>query len=65
MKIELTMERTQRITKVIDISEGQLNQLLSGKNPFYDDFESEFSEGEIEYDYTVHDENERCLVDWK
>jgi hypothetical protein len=64
-KIEITFEKTQRISKEIEVTEDQLQSLINGENPFFDELESEVGEGDTEYDYTVHDENESCLVDWK
>jgi len=63
-KIEITFERTQRISKEFEVTEEQLQSLLLGENPFFDELETEVSKGSVEYDYTVHDEAERCLVDW-
>lgn len=64
MIIEITMERTQRIAKVIDVKKEQLEELKRGVNPFHEDMEAELEFGNCEYDYAVQDEYGRTIVDW-
>lgn len=63
-KLEITLEKTQRICKVVEATEDQIKQLLNGENPFFDELEKDLTECHTSYDYTVHDEDGKCLVDW-
>lgn len=65
MKVEITMEKTIRMAKVFEVTEEQINELINGENPFYDEMEKELEQdGWVEYDYTVNDEEGNTLVDW-
>lgn len=66
MKVEITVEKIQRIAMEVEVTEEQLEQLKSGINPFHEDFEEEFSDetGDIEYDYAVNDLDGNEIVSW-
>lgn len=64
MKVEITMEKTRRIAKEVDVTEEQLDQLRNGFNPFKKEMEKEIDLGDCEYDYAVNDENGNTVVDW-
>lgn len=65
MVIEITMEKTQRISKEFEVTEEQLEALKLGINLFQDDLEKELESGDCEYDFAVNDENGIIIVDWK
>ena len=66
MKVEITVEKTQRVAMEVEVTEEQLKQLKLGENPFYEDFEKELSNetGDIEYDYSVNDLDGNEIVSW-
>lgn len=66
MKIEITMEKTQRFTMEFDVTEDQLELLRSGENPFWDEMKKgiEKGEGVTEYDYAVNDLEGNEIVSW-
>lgn len=64
MKIEITMEKTQRIAKEFDVTEEQLDDLKNGINPFKEEMEREMKSGDCEYDYAVNDADGNSIVDW-
>jgi len=64
-KVEITYEKTMRVCKEIEATEEQIESLINGDNPFSEELENILGEGDVEYDYTVHDEHGNCLVDWK
>ena len=49
MKVRFTMEKTCRVSEVIDITEEQLQQLRDGNNFLQDKID--FDGGEVTYDY--------------
>lgn len=63
--IEITLERTQRISKQIKATKDQLLLLEGGENPFQEEMEKVLDDGEFEYDYTVCDLEGNTLVDWQ
>lgn len=65
MLVEITLEKTQRIAEVFDVTEEQVTQLENGINPFQDVMEEKLDSGNCEYDFAVADENGRTIVDWK
>lgn len=66
MKVEITVEKTQRVAMEVEVTEEQLEQLKLGENPFYEDFKKELSNetGDIEYDYSVNDLDGNEIVSW-
>lgn len=62
IKVEITMEKTMRVSMTVEITKEQLEQLELGNNPFYDD--ADFESGEIYYDYTVCDKDGEEIVPW-
>lgn len=64
MIIEITMEKTQRISKIFDITKEQLEELEYGINQFLSKLEKEIDSGDCEYDYAVKDENGNTIIDW-
>ena len=66
MKVEITVEKTQRVAMEVEVTEKQLEQLKLGENLFYEDFEKELSNetGDIEYDYSVNDLDGNEIVSW-
>lgn len=62
MKIEVTLERTQRVAMEFDATEDQIAKLKNGENPFQDEMEKELLDGDERYDYAVNDENGREIV---
>lgn len=65
MKVEITMEKTIRIAKVFDVTEEQLDDLIRGENPFFDELEEEIETGDIEYDYAVNDIDGNEIIPWE
>lgn len=61
--VEITLERTQRISNQVEVTKEQLQMLESGENPFQDELEKVLDE--FEYDYTVCDLEGNTLVDWQ
>lgn len=64
MKIEITMEKTMRITMEFDATEEQIEDLKHGENPFYEQMKKEVENGEVEYDYAVNDLEGNEIVPW-
>lgn len=60
--VEITMEKTMRVSMMVEVTNEQLEQLKNGDNPFYND--ADFESGNIEYDYAVCDEDGEEIVDW-
>ena len=63
--IEVTVEKRLRVCKEIEATEEEIESLRRGENPF----ESEFSDGEMEYgdiewDFAAVDEDGGTIVDW-
>lgn len=55
-KVEITFEKTFRISLDVEATEEQIEMLERGENPFWDLAESKIeAEGEIEYDYAAYD----------
>ena len=64
MKVEITMEKIQRVSMEFEITENQLEQLRYGENPFYEQMEKEIESGFVEYDYAVCDDDGNEIVPW-
>lgn len=64
MKIELTMEKTQRVSKVYDVTEEQFDLIKAGINPFKEKMEQELDTGVCEYDFAACDVYGKTIVDW-
>lgn len=66
MKIEITMEKIQRIAMEFDATEEQFKLLEMGENPFFEKMKEELESGasNIDYDYAVTDEKGNTLIDW-
>lgn len=64
MRVEITMEKTQRISKEFEVTKDQLEELKIGINPFEEEMEQEIESGDCSYDYTVNDEDGNTIVDW-
>lgn len=64
MRVEITMEKTQRISKEFEVTIDQLEELKIGINPFEEEMEQEIESGDCSYDYTVNDEDGNTIVDW-
>lgn len=64
MRIEITMEKTQRISKEFEVTKVQLEELKIGINPFEEEMEQEIESGDCSYDYAVNDEDGNTIVDW-
>ena len=64
--IEMTVEKTMRVSKEMEVTDEDLEMLFCGINKLMDDeMEKELENGDVEYDYTVTDvETEETLVDW-
>lgn len=62
IKVEITMEKRQRVSMIIEVTPAELEQLKNGDNPFYED--ADFDEGEEKYDYAVCDEDGEEIVPW-
>ncbi len=62
MKIEVTLEKTQRVCMEFDATKEQLESLRNGINPFQDEMEKEIASGDEHYDYAVNDENGKEIV---
>lgn len=64
MRIEITMEKVQRVSMEFEITEEQLERLKCGENLFYEQMENEIESGCVEYDYTVYDLDGNEIVPW-
>lgn len=62
MKIEVTLEKTQRVCLEFNATEEELERLKNGDNPFQKQLEEELKNGDEHYDYMVNDENGREIV---
>lgn len=63
--VEITLERTQRISNQVEVTKEQLQMLESGENPFQEEMEKYLDDSMIEYDYAVCDLEGNTLVDWR
>ena len=64
--IEITVERTQRVSLEFEAIEEQIERLKCGDNLFYDEFIPYLDKEIPEYDYAVYDlDNGMQIVDWK
>lgn len=66
MTVEITMEKTQRVAMMFNVTKEQLDLLDRGDNPFRDEMEKELESGagDTEFNYAVCDEGGNTLVDW-
>lgn len=64
MKVDITLEKTIRVSKEYDVTEEEFKQLKAGINPFHEEMEKEIESGYVEYNYAVCDENGETLIDW-
>lgn len=64
MRVEITMEKTQRINKVFEVTKDQFEELKIGINPFEEEMEKEIESGDCGYDYVVNDEDGNTIIDW-
>ena len=64
IRIEITMEKTQRAAKEFNVTQKQLKSLKSGIDLFREEMEAEIESGDCEYDYAVNDADGRTIVDW-
>lgn len=64
MKVEITVEKVMRVTKVVDVTDEELALLKNGDNPFADEMEAELDNGVSEYDFAVTDMDGRDIVPW-
>jgi len=62
MTVEITMEKTMRVSMTVEVTKEQLGQLKRGDNPFYG--EADFENGDIYYDYDVCDEDGEEIIPW-
>lgn len=62
MRIEVTLERTQRACLEFDATKEELERLRNGDNPFQKQLEEELANGDEHYDYAVNDGNGREIV---
>lgn len=65
MRVEITLEKTMRVSKVIDVTKEELEQLRCGDNPFQETMEVELEYGDVEYDYAVNDMDGTEIVPWQ
>lgn len=63
--VEITLERTQRISNQAKVTKEQLQMLESGENPFQEEMEKYLDDNMNEYDYAVYDLEGNTLVDWQ
>lgn len=63
--VEITLERTQRISNQVKVTKEQLLMLERGENPFQEEMEEHLDDGIFEYDYAVCDLEGNTLVDWR
>lgn len=61
--VEITVEKVVRIAREVKVTQEQLDQLMNGENPFYDEILAEL-DGDVEYDYAVNDLNGKEIVPW-
>lgn len=64
MKVEITMEKVLRVSKEVDVTENQLEQLKNGENPFKEEMEEEILDGYFDEDFAVCDLNGDVIVPW-
>ena len=65
-EVEITFEKTFRISLDVEATEEQIEMLEIGENPFWDLADDRIeTEGEIEYNYAAYDpEEERDIKEW-
>lgn len=65
-EVEITFEKTFRISLDVEATEEQIEMLEKGENPFWDLADDRIeTEGEIEYNYAAYDpEEERDIKEW-
>ena len=64
MRIEVTMERAERLAMEFDATEDEIQKLKNGENPFQERMEEGIPFGDISYDYAVTDMDGKTIVDW-
>ena len=66
MKVEITFEKTFRVSDEFDITEEELNGLRSGDIPdrIYSRLEETVLSGDTEYEYAVDDEHGKNIISW-
>lgn len=64
MKIEITMEKTLRVSMDFEATQEQVELLEKGINPFQEKLEEKLPDGDVEYDYAVNDEDGNAIVPW-
>ena len=52
-RVEITMEKTYRVTMEFEATEEQIERLERGDNPFAEEMEKELNNGDVEYDYAA------------
>ena len=63
-EVEITMEKTMRITKTFRVTTEQLDLLKCGVNPFEGEMDAEIESGTVEHDYAVNDIDGNEIVPW-
>ena len=65
-EVEITFEKTFKISLDVEATEEQIEMLEKGENPFWDLADDRIeTEGEIEYNYAAYDpEEERDIKEW-
>lgn len=64
MKVEITMEKVLRVSKEVEVTEGQLEKLKNGENPFKEEMDKEILDGYFDEDFAVCDLNGNVIVSW-
>ena len=65
IKVNITLEKTIRISQDFEIAGEQLELLKEGINPFQKELESKTESGYVEYDYAVCDDDGNTIIDWE
>lgn len=65
-KIEITMERVQRVAMEFDATEQEIEWLKRGHNPFVKELEDNIENGDLEYDWAACNlDTGQQIVDWE
>lgn len=64
MIVEITMEKVLRVSKEVEVTVDQLEQLKNGENLFKAEMEKEILSGCFDEDFAVCDLNGDVIVPW-
>lgn len=63
-KVEITIEKVLRVSKIVEVTKSELEDLRNGVNPFLEEMAEEVMSGSEEWNYCVNDMEGREIVPW-